>query len=64
MSNKNKEDFIAPRFYLKNKGGDPRNHEWHEVSETMFIIATEDEFFKKADPEWAGTGGKHSKPRS
>jgi hypothetical protein len=35
------------RFYLKQKGGDPRNHAWHEVSETMFDIGTKDEFFKK-----------------
>ena len=38
---------IAKRFYLKQKGGDPRNYEWHEVSETMYDMATDDEFFKK-----------------
>ena len=26
------------RFFLKQKGGDPRNHAWHEVSETMFDL--------------------------
>ena len=35
------------RFFLKQRGGDPRNHDWHEVSETMFDIGTDDEFFKK-----------------
>tara|TARA_R100001244_G_scaffold129174_1_gene100410 strand:- start:402 stop:704 length:303 start_codon:yes stop_codon:yes gene_type:complete len=36
------------RFFLKEKGGDPRNHAWHEVSETMFDLGGVDgEFFKK-----------------
>ena len=36
------------KFFLKQKGGDPRNHAWHEVTETMFDLGgVGDEFFKK-----------------
>ena len=34
-------------FFLKNKGGDPRNHSWREVSVDKYIIADRQSFFKK-----------------
>ncbi len=54
------DDKVEPvRFYLKQKGGDPRNHEWHEVSETRYDMAIDEEYFKKTDIE-----DRHAKQRS
>jgi len=35
------------RFFLKHKGGDPRNHHWVEVGESEFKKANERDCFKK-----------------
>ena len=35
------------RYYLKHKGGDPRNHTWREVSEGDYDKASNNLFFKK-----------------
>ena len=35
------------RYYLKHKGGDPRNHTWREVTEYDFDKANKENFFKK-----------------
>ena len=37
----------ALHFFLKNKGGDPRNHTWREVSKEKYLIADQDSFFKR-----------------
>ena len=34
-------------FYIKNKGGDPRNHNWIEVSEYEYDKASKENYFKK-----------------
>ena len=34
-------------FFLKYKGGDPRNHMWREVSREKYDIADRDAFFKR-----------------
>ena len=34
-------------FYIKNKGGDPRNHSWIEVSEYEYDKASKEDYFKK-----------------
>ena len=35
------------RYYIKHKGGDPRNHSWIEVTDYDFDKANEENFFKK-----------------
>jgi len=35
------------RYYLKHKGGDPRNHSWREVGKYDFDKASEENYFKK-----------------
>ena len=35
------------KYYLKYKGGDPRNHSWREVTEYDFDKANKENFFKK-----------------
>ena len=34
-------------YYLKFKGGDPRNHSWREVTEYDFNKASKEDYFKK-----------------
>ena len=34
-------------YYLKFKGGDPRNHSWREVTEYDFNEANKEDYFKK-----------------
>ena len=35
------------KYYLKRRGGDPRNHSWIEVTDYDFDKANEENFFKK-----------------
>ena len=37
----------ALHFLLKRKGGDPRNHDWREVSKDKYLIADQNSFFKR-----------------
>jgi hypothetical protein len=34
-------------FYIKHKGGDPRNHNWLEVDKDDYIKASKKDYFKK-----------------
>ena len=34
-------------FYIKNRGGDPRNHNWLEVGEHDYNNANKESYFKK-----------------
>ena len=34
-------------FYIKNRGGDPRNHSWLEVNEYEYNKASKKNYFKK-----------------
>ena len=34
-------------FYIKSKGGDPRNHNWLEVGEFDYNNANKESYFKK-----------------
>ena len=36
-------------YYIKEKGGDPRNHSWKEVGEGKYTKANKLEFFKKTE---------------
>ena len=38
---------LPSRYYLKHKGGDPRNHNWREVGEEEYDNASDDQFIKK-----------------
>tara|TARA_R110002012_G_scaffold134827_2_gene288355 strand:+ start:171 stop:815 length:645 start_codon:yes stop_codon:yes gene_type:complete len=38
-------------YYIKEKGGDPRNHSWKEVGESEYEKAKKSEFFKKIETE-------------
>ena len=38
---------VKLRYYLKHKGGDPRNHSWREVIEYDFNKANKEDYFKK-----------------
>ena len=40
-------DTPSNRYYLKHKGGDPRNHNWREVGEEEYNNASDDQFIKK-----------------
>ena len=35
------------KYYIKYRGGDPRNHTWREVTEYDFDKANKENFFKK-----------------
>ncbi len=35
------------RYFIKLKGGDPRNHSWREVGEEKFRRARDGKYFKK-----------------
>ena len=35
------------RYYIKYRGGDPRNHSWREVTEYDFNKASKEDYFKK-----------------
>jgi len=35
------------KYYLKRRGGDPRNHSWREVIEYDFNKANKEDYFKK-----------------
>jgi len=35
------------RYYIKRKGGDPRNHSWMEVGEEKFRRVRDKKYFKK-----------------
>jgi len=37
------------RYYIKVKGGDPRNHSWKEVGEDEYTKANKLEFFKRTE---------------
>jgi len=38
---------VKLKYYLKHKGGDPRNHSWREVGKYDFDKASEENYFKK-----------------
>jgi len=38
---------VKMNYYLKYKGGDPRNHSWREVTEYDFNEASKKDYFKK-----------------
>ena len=42
------------RYYLKHKGGDPRNHSWREVGEEEYNNASGDQFIKKVTESEVG----------
>ena len=35
------------KYYIKYRGGDPRNHSWREVTEYDFNEASKKDYFKK-----------------
>ena len=35
------------KYYLKRRGGDPRNHSWREVADYDFNKASKEDYFKK-----------------
>ena len=35
------------KYYLKRRGGDPRNHSWREVTDYDFNKANKEDYFKK-----------------
>ena len=35
------------RYYIKYKGGDPRNHSWIEVSVEQYNNVSEESYFRK-----------------
>ena len=48
------------RYYLKHKGGDPRNHSWREVIKYDFNKANKEDYFKK-EVDNAEQGSKDKK---
>ena len=49
-------------FYIKNRGGDPRNHNWLEVGEYEYKKASKENYFKK-EVEYAKQKSKNEKKR-
>tara|TARA_R100000781_G_scaffold29742_1_gene21844 strand:- start:583 stop:768 length:186 start_codon:yes stop_codon:yes gene_type:complete len=38
---------VNVKYYLKRRGGDPRNHSWREVADYDFNKANKEDYFKK-----------------
>jgi len=49
-------------FYIKHRGGDPRNHNWLEVDEYEYKKASEENYFKK-EVEYAKQESEDKKKR-
>tara|TARA_R110000765_G_scaffold144654_1_gene246709 strand:- start:28 stop:360 length:333 start_codon:yes stop_codon:yes gene_type:complete len=55
---KRKHNRDQNRYYIKIKGGDPRNHEWREVGVRDYDEAADDKFFKKTEQQKEQSNGK------